>query len=178
MVGSFLSASGIVNSSLDAMLDKVSGFTQITDSFEASVKGVVDSVGGAASGLNTSSTTMQSISSASLEQSTLVAAAAEESSSRVETVASATVQLTASIREISSQVVSASKIAQESAEITVDVKQRVEDLQHAADNVSKAVVLINKIAGQTNLLALNATIEAARAGKEVDQYLVRAREII
>ncbi|WP_418251452.1 methyl-accepting chemotaxis protein [Granulosicoccus antarcticus] len=120
---------------------------------------------------------MQSISSDTLEQTNRVATAAEKSSSRFQTVASATVQLTASINEISGQVLSASILTQESAAITVDVKQRIEDLQLAAQNVSKSVVIINKIAGQTNLLALNATIEAARAGEAGKGFAVVASEV-
>jgi methyl-accepting chemotaxis protein len=177
MVGSFLNATQIVNTSLDAMLRKVTGLSEITNSFETSIEAVVNAAAGAASDLSSSSSTMQSVSSDTLEQSTLVAAAAEESSGRVEIVASSTVQLTASIKVISTQVVSASKIAQESAEVTVDVKRRVEELQHAADNVSKTVVLIKKIAGQTNLLALNATIEAARAGEAGRGFAVVASEV-
>lgn len=177
MLGSFHRATQSINSSLDAMLNKVTGFSDITSTFETSVKGVVKSVAGAASSLSVSSRTMQSISTDTLEQTNLVASAAEESSERVQTVASATVELTASIREISNQVASVSKVTQESADITMDVKQRIEALQLAASNVSKSVLRINKIAGQTNLLALNATIEAARAGEAGKGFAVVANEV-
>lgn len=177
MQGSLLRATRSVNASLSSMLEKFSGFTKLTNTLEASVKGVVKTIAGAASDLTTSSMSMQSISSDTLEQTNRVAEAAEESSSRVQTVASATLELTASVKEISKQVVSVAKITQDSATITVDVKKRMEVLQKAAENVSKSVVIINKIAGQTNLLALNATIEAARAGEAGRGFAVVANEV-
>lgn len=177
MQGSFLRAAKTVNASLHAMLEKVTGFTNVTNTFETSLKTFVKSLADAATRLSSSSRTMQSISSDTLEQTNRVAAAAETSSCRVQTVASATVELTASIREISKQVSAASRLTQESTTITSDVKQHIEQLQLAAQNVSKSVVIINKIAAQTNLLALNATIEAARAGEAGKGFAVVASEV-
>jgi len=106
-----------------------------------------------------------------------VASASEEASTNVQTVAVATEQLTASIAEISQQVVSSADTARYAAEEANKVTEKVQGLTEAADKIGEIVVLINDIAAQTNLLALNATIEAARAGDAGKGFAVVASEV-
>ncbi len=111
------------------------------------------------------------------KRSAAVASASEEASTNVQTVAVATEQLTASIAEISQQVVSSADTARYAAEEANKVTEKVQGLTEAADKIGEIVVLINDIAAQTNLLALNATIEAARAGDAGKGFAVVASEV-
>ncbi len=101
----------------------------------------------------------------------------EVASSNVQTVATATEQLAASIREISSQVTYTATSARETAAIVQETSQQVARLHEAAGKITQIVDIIENIAEQTNLLALNATIEAARAGEAGKGFAVVAAEV-
>ena len=92
-------------------------------------------------------------------------------------MASATEELTSSIREISGQVshaMSASRQAVESCERTT---MTIDSLSGVVAQIGDVANLIRDIAAQTNLLALNATIEAARAGEAGKGFAVVASEV-
>ncbi|MCJ2069373.1 methyl-accepting chemotaxis protein [Methylobacterium sp. J-030] len=59
----------------------------------------------------------------------------------------------------------------------VECRQRLEELDVATDQLTRATDGVQSIARQTNLLALNATIEAARAEKAGAGFAVVAREV-
>jgi methyl-accepting chemotaxis protein len=95
----------------------------------------------------------------------------------VQSVASATEEMTSSVNEISRQVQESAHIAREAVEQARKTNGRVSELAKAAARIGDVVELINTIAGQTNLLALNATIEAARAGEAGRGFAVVASEV-
>lgn len=106
-----------------------------------------------------------------------VAAASEEATTNVQTVASATEELAASITEIGHQVKNATDISEAATSKANQANEQVQDLASAAQKIGDVVSLINDIAEQTNLLALNATIEAARAGEAGRGFAVVASEV-
>ena len=110
-------------------------------------------------------------------QAQAVSGAAEEASTNVQTVAAGAEELTASIREISSQVARSSKVAHDGAIEAEGSSRSVQQLSFAANQIGAIVDLINNVASQTNLLALNATIEAARAGEAGRGFAVVAAEV-
>ena len=95
----------------------------------------------------------------------------------MQSVASATEEMTSSVNEISRQVQDSAKIANNAVDQARKTNERVSELSNAATRIGAVVELINNIAGQTNLLALNATIEAARAGEAGRGFAVVANEV-
>jgi methyl-accepting chemotaxis protein len=106
-----------------------------------------------------------------------VAAASEEALAKAQTVASATGQLSSSIREISVQVANAAQATTVAVDRSDQARTTIANLAQAVAQVSQVTTLISEIASQTNLLALNATIEAARAGDAGKGFAVVASEV-
>ncbi|WP_374370067.1 methyl-accepting chemotaxis protein [Dongia sp.] len=150
---------------------------QLADGFEASVKGIVQSVSSAATQLESNAQSMSAVAEESARQATAVAQAATEASTNVTTVAAASEELSSSISEISRQVAESSTITRTAVEEVAKTGATVESLAVAAEKIGGIVQLINDIASQTNLLALNATIEAARAGDAGKGFAVVASEV-
>lgn len=106
-----------------------------------------------------------------------VATAANQALMNAQTVASATEQLAASIREITAQVAHSGNVTRRAVESGERTQATISSLSEAVGRIDEVVKLISAIAGQTNLLALNATIEAARAGDAGKGFAVVAQEV-
>lgn len=111
------------------------------------------------------------------EQSSSAVAATTETTSNVQTVASASEEMTASIKEIS-QSMTRSRAAADTAHANTDqADAATRKLTEAAQAMGNIVELIQGIASQINMLALNATIESARAGEAGKGFAVVANEV-
>ncbi|TAN47354.1 MAG: globin-coupled sensor protein, partial [Rhodospirillales bacterium] len=120
--------------------------------FERDIKGVVASVGTAATQLQATAQTMTSTAEETSRQSTTVAAAAEEATVNIQTVAAAAEELSSSISEISRQVTQSAQIASNAMQEANRTNSMVQGLAQAASKIGEVVKLINDIASQTNLL--------------------------
>ena len=100
-----------------------------------------------------------------------------EASANVETVAAAAEELSASIKEISRQLVQANEIVRSATADATVTNDDIAALARVAQRIGDVVKLIQDIAEQTNLLALNATIEAARAGAAGRGFAVVPSEV-
>ncbi|MBW7962223.1 methyl-accepting chemotaxis protein [Bradyrhizobium sp. BR 10261] len=149
----------------------------ITRNFEAMVGEIVNTVSSAATELEASAGTLNTTADRSKVLSMAVADASNEASANVQSVASATEELTSSVHEISRQVQESARIAGDAVEQASRTNERVSELSQAAGRIGDVVELIDSIASQTNLLALNATIEAARAGDSGRGFAVVASEV-
>ncbi|MBK1838930.1 methyl-accepting chemotaxis protein [Azospirillum sp. YIM B02556] len=150
---------------------------QMADTFESTVKGIVDTVATAATGMRDAATVLTATAQEASERSLLVASASEQASANVQTVATATEELSASISEIGQQVENSTRIATQAVSDAHGADRTMRELVSAAEQIGAVVELISGIAAQTNLLALNATIEAARAGEAGKGFAVVASEV-
>ncbi|MEQ1865406.1 MAG: methyl-accepting chemotaxis protein [Micropepsaceae bacterium] len=149
----------------------------VAETFEASVKGVVDAVASAAAQLTSSAKSMSSTAAETSRQSATAAMSSDQTNSSIQTVASAAEELTASVSEIGRQVSKSVAIATGAVAAAKKTDATVQGLTEAARKIGDVAGLISDIAGQTNLLALNATIEAARAGEAGKGFAVVASEV-
>jgi methyl-accepting chemotaxis protein len=95
----------------------------------------------------------------------------------VNDVADSICQLTESVKNISDNSQSASKVAQEAVGIAHTTDSVVRSLLESSKGIVNVIKVITTNAEQTNLLALNATIEAARAGESGKGFAVVANEV-
>ncbi len=165
MHGSFLHGARIINRATKTFEDKVSSFSKVTDTFKSAGGEVSLSLKAAASDLQ------------SQLGGNATTASGQPSSNSLQTVAAASEELTASIREINHQVHKSLDEARTAVAKATETDKEVSKLVSAATKVSDVVNLIRAVAAQTNLLALNATIEAARAGEVGKGFAVVASEV-
>ncbi len=145
--------------------------------FEQTVASMLEMLASAATELQSTAQSMNSIADEGQRQSSTVAAASEEASVNVQTVAAAGEELSSSIVEISRQVSESARISNAASEHAQKTNDQIKGLAEAAQRIGEVINLINDIASQTNLLALNATIEAARAGEAGKGFAVVASEV-
>jgi methyl-accepting chemotaxis protein len=150
---------------------------ELAGQFEAAVGEIVDTVSSASTELEASASTLNATAGRAQELAVVVASGSEEASSNVQSVASATEQLSSSVGEIGRRVQDSARMAGEAVDQVGQTNERISELSRAAGKIGDVIELIEQIAGQTNLLALNATIEAARAGEAGRGFAVVASEV-
>ncbi len=145
--------------------------------FDGSVRQAAQSIDQTAIGFESVSAELLAMSDDTRRQASASARAGEVAHENVQSVSAAAEELSASIKEILSQVNSAAQISGDAVRETGRAAEVIRGLEAASDEIGKVVALIQDVASQTNLLALNATIEAARAGEAGKGFAVVAAEV-
>jgi methyl-accepting chemotaxis protein len=150
---------------------------QLINEFRSTVKAVISGVGENVGRMESTARSLSGIAAGADQQARAAFAASDTTSANVRTVAGATDELGASIREISEQATQANGVVERATAIAHTADQLIGQLATGANRIGDVVKLIRAIAEQTNLLALNATIEAARAGESGRGFAVVAAEV-
>jgi methyl-accepting chemotaxis protein len=150
---------------------------RFADDFETAVGSIVSNVSASAVHLEQAAGTLTRTAETTQGLSSHVAGASEDASTNIQSVASATEQLSVSVDDIGKRVRESNRIAEAAVIQAQETDERIAKLSRAAQQIGDVVKLITAIAEQTNLLALNATIEAARAGDAGRGFAVVAAEV-
>ncbi|MFK7857783.1 MAG: methyl-accepting chemotaxis protein [Granulosicoccus sp.] len=148
------------------------------------LRGSFDQISQRARELNQSAAELKSLGAtitSVADESNLRTSHASETSVRVsasvQSVASATQEMGATIKQIAVNAGDATTVANRAVELAESTDVSIRQLADSSRSIGNVIKVINSIAEQTNLLALNATIEAARAGDAGKGFAVVANEV-
>lgn len=155
-------------------------FNRFVDKVATTVRAVstsADEIAAASRVLTTVSSELGEASELSAAEASQASTSTTQINGGIESVAAATEEMSASIREIAQSAARAAEVGQSAHRLAGDTERTVEVLGESSAQIGTVIKVIGSVAEQTNLLALNATIEAARAGEAGKGFAVVAGEV-
>jgi methyl-accepting chemotaxis protein len=157
--------------------EKAFALNNLAIGIEAQIQGGVGAIVDQTKALQSSFSSLNSSMSNLDDRIKAVSVASQNSNGNMGSVASATEEMNASVREIERQANASQETSDRAVEEAGRASEVIAGLSQTADQIGNVVQMISDIASQTNLLALNATIEAARAGEAGKGFAVVASEV-
>jgi len=145
--------------------------------FDERMRGLFQAITSEAGKLKTLATALTTVADQTQRHGTEASAASMHSTNNVKAIATASEELSSSLKEVAQQIQRSADIARKAVSDVEATSKNVESVAATAARINDVVKLIGEIASQTNLLALNATIEAARAGEAGKGFAVVASEV-
>lgn len=161
----------------EAQTEQVTYLTKLMEDFDGTVNSLLSQVGNACTSMDGTARTLNDLAAHGSNEASEVARVAAAASGNVQTVASATEELSVSIAGVVSQINNSTHLVGNAVNNANAATETVGALKESAIRIGDVVQMITAIAEQTNLLALNATIEAARAGDAGKGFAVVATEV-
>ncbi|WP_417687839.1 methyl-accepting chemotaxis protein [Roseibium sp.] len=162
------------NAARDERVRRLEG---LISGFEATVGEALQSLDHSTGQLVHSSKAVENAADEASDTASRASDAVRLASENVNSAASASEELAASINQISGQASKSTEVAKQALDSAQGTHRTMNELSQAAVRIGEVMGLIRDIANQTNLLALNATIEAARAGEAGKGFAVVAAEV-
>jgi methyl-accepting chemotaxis protein len=145
--------------------------------FDERMRGLFQAITSEAGKLKTLAAALTKVVDQTQRQGADASTASMHSTNNVKAIATASEELSSSLKEVAQQIQRSADIARKAVTDVEATSKDVESVAATAARINDVVKLIGEIASQTNLLALNATIEAARAGEAGKGFAVVASEV-
>ena len=150
---------------------------KLSGDFDSNMTNFMRNVGESMNRLGVLSNNLMDLSNQGEVKSGELSGASTTAADNVSSVAGASEEMLASIKEINEQITQTSKVSNEAVGEARHASETMNELAGSSERIGEVVNLIRDIAEQTNLLALNATIESARAGEAGKGFAVVANEV-
>ena len=141
------------------------------------MKGASQQLGASAENVASASTQVSSASQFLAEGASQQAASLEETTSSLVQMATMTRTNAENARQADVLIWETARIVDTANSAMVDLTGSMKEVSSASEETAKIIKTIDEIAFQTNLLALNAAVEAARAGEAGAGFAVVAEEV-